>query len=166
VVLSAVVGLVGLELGLFGGEDPALQQAPPDDRLLDADPEPSARAADPEPGTTTTTTETAPIEPAQAETSETDSTSDAGESETSTTGVAQADPDPAPPQPSTSGWCHMHEDSYTLLTRTTKRKASFEHEGSCWVCRTETRTSRTRNFSPRDCAGYSLCGTAAAEECR
>jgi serine/threonine protein kinase len=161
IVLVAVVGLVGLELGLFGG-DP---QPPVREAAVEKQPEtpPELAAPDPpEPSTTSTTsTSGTAIEPAAStsETSDTGETSETGESEPS---EAKA-PDPPP---SGNGYCHLHEDSYTLLDRTPKRRASFEHQGTCYVCRAETRRSRTQNFSPRDCAGYSLCGSAAAEECR
>jgi hypothetical protein len=91
----------------------------------------------------TTTTES--VEPADGETDQTTAS-------------------PAP-GPELDGWCHLHEDRYTLLSRTSKRRATLEHQGKCYICREEKRRDRTRNFSPRDCAGYSLCGEESADAC-
>jgi serine/threonine protein kinase len=156
VALAAVIGLLAMEL--LGRDDPVV----PSDQ---AEGEPGPAPAEPEPSTTSTTTSGLAIEPAMApETSETSETGEANVlSETSETGEADHPIDPV--VPSGNGWCHLHEDSYTLLARTAKRRANFQHEGSCYVCRVERRRSRTQNFSPRDCAGYSLCGSAAAEVC-
>ncbi|MFV8754530.1 serine/threonine-protein kinase [Nannocystaceae bacterium ST9] len=160
IVLAAVIGLVGLELGLFGNDEPpAPAPEQPDDRVPDVSPEPSARGDTPaDPTSTTSSTGAAANEPGDAQ-------DDA--SETSETG-ATADPivPTNPTEPSGDGWCHLHEDSYTLLARTAKKRANLDHAGTCYVCRVERRSSRTQNFSPRDCAGYSLCGATAAEDCR
>ena len=69
------------------------------------------------------------------------------------------------PESELHGWCHLHEDRYTLLSRVARRKGSLTHRGTCYVCRVERRRSRTRNFSPRDCAGYSLCGPSKLGDC-
>ena len=52
-----------------------------------------------------------------------------------------------------------------LLVRSDSRKTRFVHGGVCYQCRSEKRRSLTRSFSPRDCAGYSLCGPTAREDC-
>jgi serine/threonine protein kinase len=71
----------------------------------------------------------------------------------------------AAPDTELHGWCHLHEDRYTLLERTSKRRATVEVQGKCYTCRVEKNRDRTRNFSPRDCAGYSLCWEASADAC-
>ncbi|EDM76959.1 serine/threonine kinase family protein [Plesiocystis pacifica SIR-1] len=84
--------------------------------------------------------------------------------------VTDAGPGPGPdpgvgaPPVKIDGWCHLHEDSYTLLTRG-RRRGHLSKGSECFVCRVERRRSRTRNFSQRNCAGFSLCGPAPAEDC-
>jgi len=174
-VLAAAMALVGRELGFFG-EVPA--PTPIDDRQNDVVPEPSAEVGEVAPTSTSTSTNTststsgaALIEaetretgepPTTGETSETRETGETGE--VAETGAAIEPTNLA--APTGNGWCHLHEDSYVLLARTSKRRANVEHQGSCYVCRVERRRDRTQNFSPRDCAGYSVCGSAAAEACR
>jgi predicted Ser/Thr protein kinase len=161
VVIAAVAGLMGLELGLFG--EPAEAQPA---AVAASVGEPIRAAASPEPSSKPSASAGQPpaaklepkppveppvlIEPAPVEKVDTGA-SEAG-------GTA--------PAPELRDFCHLHEDRYTLLARTSKRRATLEHQGSCYVCRAEDRRDRTRNFSPRDCAGYSLCGEASADECR
>lgn len=65
-----------------------------------------------------------------------------------------------------SGWCSLHEDTYRLLRRDRRRKTRFRsRNGRCFSCRIEERKSRTRQFHPRDCQGYQLCGPTADGEC-
>lgn len=65
-----------------------------------------------------------------------------------------------------SGWCSLHEDTYRLLRRDRRRKSRFRARGgSCFSCRIEARRSRTRQFHPRDCQGYQLCGPTKDEQC-
>ncbi len=151
-VLVVGVALFGFERGWFSEPIPAPEQLPNPDRRLDVTPEPRTQAVDPDPQPGSTT---AVIDPAIESTSETSQTS------------GPEDPAIGPDDPvaTGSGWCHLHEDSYTLLARTAKRRANVEHEGTCYVCRVERRRSRTQSFSPRDCAGYSLCGSGSPEDC-
>ncbi|MCA9683942.1 MAG: hypothetical protein KC457_17205, partial [Myxococcales bacterium] len=103
-----------------------------------------------------------------AQTSDTGAETDTGEGDesdgagTTTSSVAEA-PDNGVDR---HGWCHLHEDRYTLLARSRRRQSTMTVHGVCYVCRVEQRSSRTRNFSPRDCAGYSLCGPTNAGTCR
>jgi len=72
----------------------------------------------------------------------------------------------ARPSGSKLDWCYLDEDRYTLLQRTTKRRAALRlGDGRCVTCRPETRASRVAGFQPRDCGHYQLCGPAAAEAC-
>ncbi len=166
VVLLAVTGLVGLELGWFGGAE-APSELPPTDTNIDVDeparanePGPAAPRDDHEPAAVVPPLEV--VEPAVADETgtETGETGDAVEAEPTV-----ASP-PATSEPDVHGWCHLHEDHFTLLDRSNKRRARFVRDGQCYQCRVESRSSRTRNFSPRDCEGYSLCGPAREEECR
>ncbi|HLT36982.1 MAG TPA: serine/threonine-protein kinase [Enhygromyxa sp.] len=164
VVALAVTGLIGLELGWFFGSDQPGQAAAasPDEVRLGpveppveapesppvAVPEPPEPEPEPEPGTSETgdgqhpELESEPPEP-------------------------EPEPEPAPaPAPELHDWCHLHEDHLTLLDRSTNRRARFLAGGQCYACRVEKRRSRTRSFSPRDCAGYSLCGPVSAGECQ
>lgn len=168
VVAMAVGGLVGLELGWFGDQAEA-QPAVVTASIADPTGATAAKREPPpsEPSTKTTATleptpsdSIAPIEPANPA-----EPVDAAEPPTEPGDTAKnATPTPAP-EPELDGWCHLHEDRYTLLARTSKRRATLEHQGSCYTCRVESRRDRTRNFSPRDCAGYSLCGEASADAC-
>lgn len=65
-----------------------------------------------------------------------------------------------------SGWCSLHEDTYRLLRRDRRRKSRFRsRSGRCFGCRIEARLSRTRQFYPRNCLGYQLCGPVQDREC-
>ncbi|PRP89998.1 Serine/threonine-protein kinase PK-1 [Enhygromyxa salina] len=169
-VVVAVVGLVGLELGLFAGPNREPGSSSPGSEPEPAPASESAQVAAAEPAVS----EPGVVEPAASEPGadagaalELALASDTGEVEPGTDTGAEAEPELAAPAPAPElrGWCHLHEDRYTLLTRTNTRRGSFEHDGVCFTCRVERRRSRTRNFSPRDCAGYSLCGKASADAC-
>jgi serine/threonine protein kinase len=168
-VLVVAGGVVGLELGWFGeqaGAQPAVAASvvePTGSSSAARDTAPSEPDTSPSEPNTTSVAKPEPLpEPADPIPQPTEPLPPAGsiadESETGET----AAPTPAP---ELHGWCHLHEDRYTLLARTSKRRATLEHQGSCYACRVESRRDRTSNFSPRDCAGYSLCGEASAETC-
>jgi hypothetical protein len=174
VVVVVAGGLVGLELGWFGERAEAQPAAVAAVVVDPAQTVATSRDVAPsEPGelgmTTTTKLELLP-EPADPLPEPTQPLGPAGvitaEGETGETGETgeAAAPTPAPAS-ELHGWCHLHEDRYTLLARTSKRRATLEHKGSCYSCRVESSRERTRNFSPRDCAGYSLCGEASADAC-
>jgi len=163
-VVVAAVGLVGLEL--FGGGDPRAraEARPPGEveveRPADVDeaPPPAPRA--------TTDTGAARVEARGSEGDEVPALGETGsavEARATETGADASDA--ASTGPELRDWCHLHEDRYTLLLRARRRRGAFVHEGVCYSCRVERRRSRTRNFSPRDCAGYALCGRAGAEVC-
>ena len=169
IVLAALIAILGVPLGWFGGDaaSPTVV-APQEDRSVDP---PSAttststtsgatpEAEPPSDATSTSTTSGgAVLEPSE---SAGESTS-TGESET----IKQVETDtPSPSEPELRDFCHFHEDSYTLLARTPRKKTKLEHQGTCYECRVEQRRSRTENLSPRDCAGYLLCGATSAEAC-
>jgi predicted Ser/Thr protein kinase len=161
VVLLAAGGLAGLELGWFGEQAEAQPDAIAASVEVPASTTLPTEPADKpiEQGTATATLELTP--PDSLETPPIEAAGEVGtEGETGETTA----PTPAP-APELHGWCHLHEDRYTLLARTSKRRATLEHDGSCYACRVESRRDRTRSFSPRDCAGYSLCGEASADAC-
>jgi serine/threonine protein kinase len=176
VVVVAAGGWAGLELGWFGERAEAQPAAvaavvvdPPESIATPRDVTPSESGESGmsgEPGMTTTE-KLEPADPIPDPTQPLGTadpiTAEGETGETGETGEAAA-PTPAPAS-ELHGWCHLHEDRYTLLARTDKRKATLEHRGSCYTCRVESRRDRTRNFSPRDCAGYALCGKASADAC-
>ncbi len=97
-----------------------------------------------------------------------ESTTETGESTTetgeSTTGAAQ--PPATPKRPQKRDFCAMHEDTYALLSRTSRRKSTVkDRNGQCYKCRSETRASRIRRFRPDDCARYQVCHRVGPEEC-
>ena len=160
-VAAATLGLIGLEL-FGGGRDDGPSQARAEQSVpVEPGPEPSTKdAKDPiEPAPTPEPTPVETALPVVAELGET------GAGEGSETDTGEPEPAHEARGPTLRDWCHLHEDRYTLLIRTRKRRSSFEHEGVCYACRVERRADRTRNFSPRDCAGYALCGEANAEAC-
>jgi serine/threonine protein kinase len=175
-VLVAAIATVGAGLGLgwfsptSPSEDPG-PTSPPSETQLDVEPEPSP-AVDPNPSIPGSLDETETTE-AETESTEVEAGTETTGTETTgaeTTGAeaGTAEPDVAVPRPhpNVQGWCHLHEDQFTLLDRSNNRRSRFVgRDGQCYVCRVERRPSRTQNFSPRDCAGYSLCGPAAAEDC-
>lgn len=166
VVLFAVTGLVGFELGWFSDSEAAPPPTPiQPDTAVDVEPpiQPPIQAPL-EPAEVDPKLAQPPSEPEAPPESATE-TGDAIEAEASETGEAIEAVTPEPAAPEKRGWCHLHEDHFTLLERSSKRRASLINAGLCYVCRAEHRKSRTRNFSPRDCAGYSLCGPAASGEC-
>jgi serine/threonine protein kinase len=61
-------------------------------------------------------------------------------------------------------WCSLHEDTFRLLARERKARATIELDGTCYSCRKETRAARIRRFSPGDCAGYQVCGPVKCSE--
>jgi serine/threonine protein kinase len=163
VVIAAVGGFIGLELGLFGeraeAQPSVVAASVGDPGSTTASVEPPATGQPPveeievvEPPVASSSTKSPPIDPAA---------SDEDDESGSETGATA----PVPSTPDLSGFCHLHEDRYTLLARTSKRRATLVHQGTCYTCRVESRRDRTRNFSPRDCAGYSLCGEASADAC-
>jgi serine/threonine protein kinase len=154
-VMLAAGSLIALELGLFDeGAQPqgSVAAASIVDPGSAKPPETKPSVPAPEPVLTKVEPEPIPIEP---------------EPPPVESGEQPVDPPPLDPSPDTElhGWCHLHEDRYTLLGRTPKRRASLEHQGKCYTCRVEKNRARTRNFLPRDCAGYSLCGEASADAC-
>ncbi|MFO7567366.1 MAG: serine/threonine-protein kinase [Enhygromyxa sp.] len=165
IVVAALTGVIGLELGWFAnspsqavaseGTPEAAERAPGPEREPPATP--LELEAEPEPAQATS--ETGPGVEAKVEGAE-----GAEEVEEVEPGPAGSTPAPAP-APERHGWCHLHEDHLTLLERSNGRRARFVKQGQCYVCRVESRSSRTRSFSPRDCAGYSLCFPAAKGEC-
>ncbi|PRP96738.1 serine/threonine-protein kinase [Enhygromyxa salina] len=174
VVAAAAVALIGVELGWFVTSAPAQVSANDTKTGPKPGPEPGSElepatepdAPDPTPNTpdpaaapaTHTTSPGDPVDPLGA----TETTDAAGDESGS---VEPELTQPAQPNIELHGWCHLHEDRYTLLSRTNSRRASFTHQGTCYTCRVERRRSRTSSFSPRDCAGYSLCGEASASAC-
>ena len=168
-VAAAAVGFVGLELGWFSGDNAGSVAAATPGVVAEPEPEPEPREPEPrepEPRELEPP-ELAPQELVELPASEIG----AGESETEIETGAETEATPVESEAATtpavnpSGFCHLHEDRYTLLDRSSRRRASFVHQGVCYTCRVESRRSRTRSFSPRDCAGYSLCGEASAAAC-
>jgi serine/threonine protein kinase len=154
--MLAAGGLLGLSLGWFGEQAEA---QPIVVAAADPEPIPTATTASEPDGTTLEPTPPEPIEPTPSE-------AIGPVIETGETGETDETEARAPAStPSLHGWCHLHEDRYTLLARTSKRRATLLHENTCYACRVESRRDRTRNFSPRDCAGYLLCGEASADAC-
>jgi serine/threonine protein kinase len=152
-VVLAVAGLIGMELGVFAGLGPASSHA----RGEEGSPVELAAVEDlPEPEPIVV--EPVGVEPIHVE-PEPESEPEP-EPEPEPEFVARTITEPAP-----SGWCHLHEDHFTLLVRSSARRPRLVHSGQCYTCRVEQRRSRTRSFTPRDCAGYSLCGAAPAGEC-
>ncbi|KIG16454.1 serine/threonine protein kinase [Enhygromyxa salina] len=171
VIVAAAVTLVGAELGWFAAD------TPPQVAALDAA---DATASDPNTVSNNPaleqparTPELAPPGPElAADTGDalgsTDSTDSSDTADASPADAGPSEPErtsPTPPSADLHDWCHLHEDRYTLLSRTNNRRASFMHQDTCYTCRVERRRSRTSSFSPRDCAGYSLCGEASASAC-
>jgi predicted Ser/Thr protein kinase len=169
-VLAAVGGLVGLELGWFGGQGEPIQPALAADEStkpdVPAQPPPldfgagSGEVAQEQVGVDAAVGEAAGSEVGVETGAETGETGDEVEVD------AESEAKSSRPEPELHDWCHLHEDRYTLLARTKSRHGSLTHQGTCYTCRVERRRSRTRNFSPRDCAGYSLCGEASPEACK
>jgi serine/threonine protein kinase len=172
VVLAALIAILGVPLGWFGGDTASpTVVAPQEDRSVDppsattststtSGPTPEAEPTSDAIDATSTSTSSggAALEPSES-TGESTST---GESET----IEQVETDtPGPNEPELRDFCHFHEDSYTLLARTPRKKTKLEHQGTCYECRVEQRRSRTENLSPRNCAGYLLCGATSAEAC-
>ena len=156
--LLGLMGLLGFELGWFGG-DASLPAPNLDSRRSDFAEAPELA------GTTGAPVEALerplavivdPVEPAASET---------GSETGSEPGPASDNGPDSQAKLKSHGWCHLHEDRYTLIERSSTRRARLVHQGQCYVCRDERRPSRTRNFSPRDCARYLLCGSASAKEC-
>ncbi len=160
-IVVAVVGFVGLELGWFTGseeEQPVVAASageaaspavttPPEDAKQEPPVEPKP-------------VEPPPVEPPPVEQPSVEPTP------SGTTGTDPEPPAPTAPTVELRDHCHMHEDDYELLARVSKRKGTLQHEGKCYECRVEKRRDRIRTFSPRDCAGYSLCGETSADACR
>ena len=190
VVLLTVVGLVAAELGLFSRgsgapavPDPTAPSAPdpkPDPQSepnraspVDARPaQPDAQAPVGVQAPAGDPSELAPSDPALDSASALEPGPDPSLGEPSEADGVLAAPAVAPApaagrshEAAGDGWCHLHEDRYTLLARTSSRRSQLARDGTCYECRVERRRSRTRSFSPRDCAGYSLCGPTASEAC-
>ena len=151
VIVLAVGGFVGLELGWFGGDPAEAQPSVAPAEREPAKPIEPSKAPEPE------KRELPPVEPPPVEPPPVEKAIET---------VGETDPAPTPPTPELHDWCHLHEDNYSLLVRGAKKRKNLEHEGNCYACRVEDRRDRTRGFSPRDCAGYLLCGEASADECR